>query len=250
MSTKNIFSVKTTDAGVLGSKGGNYGKFGLNKGFITNLSYVEDKSKSGEAYKAIKLSVKIDEGEYNHLIFLSQEIYENDKPFGTAQLLSPGMEGYEEAFYAHYIQHIAVIKHALHALGVTDETIDKAMEGAGMDNFLDSIKKLVSLAPADYDKKPVDIFLEYEWAIREGKDKTYPVLPKNMKGGQFLIASVEGNWTPVEDANGLHYTDEAGNRHPFTRNSNFMKGNKGVQQVLQAVAPSPILPTANTTAKW
>lgn len=249
MSNKNVFSVKVDDKEVQDSKGGSYGKFGLNTGFITTMSYVEDKNKSGEAYKAISIVAKINEGEYRKMIFLSPEVYETGKEFGTAKLLSPGMEGYEEAFYAHYVGDIAVIKQILHAFGITNETIDKNLEGASMENFLDGIKKLVSLAPENYDKLPVDIFLEYEWAIREGQKKTYPVLPKNLKGGYFIVKHEEGTWTEVRDAEGLHYVNESGTKHTFVRTANFMTSNKGVQQTLQPVI-APTLPTNNQSSAW
>ena len=143
MENKNVFAVKVTDKEVQGSKGGDYGKFGLNTGFISAFSYVEDKNKSGEAYKAITITAKINDGEYRKMIFLSPEVYETGKDFGSAKLLSPGMEGYEEAFYAAYVGEIAVIKQVLHAFSITDEAIDKALENASMENFLDSIKKLM-----------------------------------------------------------------------------------------------------------
>lgn len=246
---KSVFAIGVNDAEIQGSQGGNYGKFGLNTGKITEFALIEDKGKDGTAYKAVSINVKIGDGEQKKLLFLSQDVYETGKEFGTAKMLSPGMEGYEEAFYAHYIQYVAIIKQVLHAFGVTDEQINAAVAGLDSSKFLEGIAKLIALAPANYKELPVDVFLEYEWSIREGKDKTYATLPKNMKGGHFIVKHEPGVWKEVKDDSGLHYVNETGQKHPFVRNSNFMNSNKAIQQTLQPVA-APTLPAANQSSAW
>ncbi len=129
-------------------------------------------------------------------------------------------------------QKMAVINHALKAVGVTQEAITKVLAGGATD-FTDWCTKVLSLIPAGFQTKPVDAFLEYQWEIAEDQTRTYPELPKNMKGGAFLkpsIAPVGGTWNEVRDDKGLHYVDGAGNIHPFDRDSAYMESNKAVQQ--------------------
>lgn len=222
---KNIFGqVEIED---LQSKSG--GKFGLNQGKISKLEVLKDE-KDGKPYTYVSHEVTIGSREYRNRFFLNNEVY------GKDSLLSPGDEGYDEAFYNHYIHVIAVIKHALGALGVTDATINNALQGLDNSKLFEGVEKLVSLAPNNYQNIEVDIFLEYQWNIPDGQDRTFLTLPKNMKGGSFLSPLVQpvGKWKEVRTENGLSYVDDANNVHPFQRNSSYMESNKAIQQSVNA----------------
>lgn len=223
---KNIFGVNDTDESLKGKSGG--GKFGLNVGNVTKIEFLDNAGKDGAAANAVDIHVQIGDREYR------RRLYETTGDlFGPKNTkVAPGEEGYDDLFYADMGQKIAVIKHTLKAVGVTDEQIAKVSATLDPTKIADGMKALVALAPAGFQTKPVDVFLEYQWEIAEDQDRTYPELPKNMKGGKFLIPSVTpvGKWTEVRDDKGLHYSDDTGNVHPFDRDANFMEGNKGTQQ--------------------
>lgn len=241
---KNIFGVDAEDKNLQTKEGG---VFGLNTGNITKIAFVEENTE-GKEFKAIDLSTKIGDREFYQRFFLNESVYGS----GDSGLLNPGDEGYEDAYYNHYSQIVAVIKHALGAVGVSKEAIANSLSNIGNNQLVEGMKKLVELAPSDIASKPVDIFLEYQWSIPEGKDRTYLMLPKNMKGGEFLTASVApvGKWEEVRTSEGMHYVDNSGNKHPFTRSASFMEGNKANQQGVGAQASSPDPITSASAATW
>ena len=236
--TKNIFAIEADDSSLQTKQGG---QFGLNStAHVTTFEFEEGVSKKDETpYKAVNIVYQVGDKEYKSAFFLNESVYVgsgNDR-----KLLSPGDEGYEDAYYNNYVQVIAVIKHTLGALGVTKDTINKALVGITGDQLIEGIQKLVSLVPAGFQKIPVDFFLEYQWNISEGQDRTYLTAPKNMKGGEFVVPAVKpvGKWTEVRDAEeGLSYIDDNGAKHPFTRNNGYMESNKAKQQGVGAPVSS------------
>lgn len=241
---KNIFGVEAEDKNLQAKQGG---VFGLNTGSITKIAYVEENTE-GKDFKAIDLSTKIGDREFYQRFFLNESVYGS----GDAGLLNPGDEGYEDAYYNYYSQIVAVIKHALGAVGVSKEAIARSLEGIASNQLVEGMKKMVELAPSDISSRSVDIFLEYQWSIPEGRDRTYLTLPKNMKGGEFLCASVSpvGKWEEVRTGEGMHYVDNSGNKHPFTRSTSFMEGNKANQQGAGAQTNSPDPSASAAAATW
>ena len=227
---KNIFAVSATDK-ALQSKSS--GVFGLNtNGYLTNLSFEEGVGKNDNPYKSVAITYQIADKEYKNSFFLNDTIKVGNGD--DRKDLNPGDEGYEEAFYNQYVQTIAVIKHSLGAVGVTEDTINRAMAGFDGTQLLEGVKTLISLLPANHKAIPLDIFLEYQWVLKEDQDMTYLGAPKNMKGSEFLCPSVlpvGGKWTEVIDAEGnLTYVDGGGNKHLFTRSKGFMDSHKAIQQ--------------------
>lgn len=224
---KNIFGFNDTDESLKGKSGG--GKFGLNTGTISLLAFTDKAGKDGAPGNAVDIHFKIGDREYRRRLFDSTGQTLNGK---KNTKVAPGEEGYDDLYFEDMGTKIAVIKHALKAVGVTQEMIDKVSATLDPTKITEGLQTLLSLVPADYQNKPVDAFLEYQWNIAEGQDKTYPELPKNMKGGRFLSPSVKptGQWNEVINEDGLTYVDDAGNVHPFDRNASFMESNKAVQQ--------------------
>ncbi len=240
---KNIFSVNDTDESLKSKSGG---KFGLNHGFVSLIEFTDKAGKDKSDGNAVDVHVTIGDREYR------RRLYETTGAlFGKNNTkVNPGEEGYEELYFEDMGQKIAVIKHALKAVGVTQQAIDAVVATIDPSNIIAGIKSLLTLVPAGYQKKPVDAFLEYQWEISEGQDRTFPELPKNMKGGAFLVAEVKpvGKWSEVRTEDGLEYLDDSKNKHPFNRNKSFMESNKAIQQSIGAVS-NPSTPTAETAKK-
>lgn len=212
MTKKNFFETSDDDSSLKVKSGGS---FGLNTGTISKFEFVEK-----ENFTSIDINVKIGEREYFSRHFLNEKVYGNDG------LLGPGDEGYEDAFFNKNKQIVAVINHALKALGVSGDDISKVAKELDPDKLFEGTKKLVSLVPSGYQTKDVDIFLQYQYNIKSGQDRTYLELPSNMKDGAFLcIHDDSKNYKEVKGKD-LKYVNEAGEEHPFYRSEFYMKGNK------------------------
>lgn len=228
MDFNQIFSTTDTDKTLQGKASGNFGLNGPVN--VTKLEYTNKAGKKDEAGQpteghAFDIHVQIKDRDYQLRIY---------DPTGSQMLdknnnrINPGEEGYDALFKADATQRVAVIKHAIKSVGVTDAQIDAIIPT--VTSFTDFFVKLGNLVPAQFQTKPVDVFLEYQWQPSEGQTVTYLQLPKNMKGGPFLIAHVPGKFTENRVDGGLVYLDEAGNKHPFERNEGFMDSAKANQQ--------------------
>ena len=237
-------AVNDGDESLKGKSGG--GKFGLNHGNITKIEFTDTAGKDNGPGNAVDVWVQIGEREYRRRLYETTGSLYGKKNV----LIEPGQEGYAELYSDDMKQKMAVIAHAVKAVGVTQDQIDAAF-ATPASSFSDWARRITGLVPAEFQKKPVDVFLEYQWEIAEDQDRTYPELPKNMKGGRFLDASVApvGKWVEVRDEKGLHYKDDAGNLHPFDRNSSFMESAKANQQGVGATTGAAALDNATTANK-
>ena len=228
MDFNQIFSTTDTDKALQGKASGNFGLNGPVN--VTKLEYTNKAGKKDEAGQpteghAFDIHVQIKDRDYQLRIY---------DPTGSQMLdknnnkVNPGEEGYDALFKADATQRVAVIKHAIKSVGVTDAQIDAIIPT--VTSFTDFFVKLGNLVPAQFQTKPVDAFLEYQWQPSEGQTMTYLQLPRNMKGGPFLIAHVPGKFTENMVDGVLVYLDEAGNKHPFERNEGFMDSAKANQQ--------------------
>mgnify|MGYP003637610831 CR=1 FL=1 len=241
----NIFNttVNDTDESLRGKSGG---QFGLNSGFITKLEYNGLAGKDGSEGDAVDITAQVGDKEFR------RRIYDATGPlFGAKNAkIEPGEEGYADLYNTEMKQRMAVVTHAVKAVGVTADQI-KAAVSAAVD-FKSWATIMTALPSADYKTKPVDIFVEYQWNISDGQDKTFLELPKNMKGGYFLcpVQKAVGTWSVVNDSEGMHYADDAGNKHPFDRSVNYMKGNKAIQQIEGQDSVEEEKAGSGSTSEW
>lgn len=242
----NFGSVNDTDDSLKSKTGG---VFGLNSGaFFTNIAFNPTAGKDGAAANAVDIEIKVGDRQYN------RRLYEvTDKLYGSkGDLLeapAPGQEAspeYAEAYKTEMTQRMAVVIHAIKAAGVTQEQIDKAL-ATPVPTFAAWAEIVTALVPANYTTTPIDIFLQYQWDIKDGNDKTYLELPKNMKGGRFLsshVAPKGGAWEAVIDEAGMRYVDGEKNEHPFVKSDTFMQSPKAYQQI-EGEETGPVNPTGN-----
>lgn len=193
-----------------------------------SFSVLLTSTKAGAAANAVDIHVTIADRDYRMRLFEATGAL-----FGKKNAkINPGEEGYDDLYFEDMGQKIAVIKHALKAVGVPDDVVVKVSKTLDPTKIVEGIKALVDLVPAEFQKRPVDVFLEYQWEIADEQDRTYPTLPKNMKGGRFLAPATTpvGSWKEVRNDKGLSYVDDAGNVHIFDRSADFMDSNKGTVQ--------------------
>lgn len=230
---------------------------------MSNLfGYVSDQDESlkgGGAYAAFGLNTKVKgtEIEFNEDDQYIQFSYVFDNgATQNARFYAPD----EEKYKGSTKQAMAAIVHIVKATGVTDEQLKTALDNSKPSDFNTWVRVVVSLVDEErFKNNPVDLFLEYQWSIKGEADRTYPQIPRNMKGGYFIMPSVEpkgGAWieqTTWEDKNGktmsgLRYVDADNNVHPLSRDKYFMESNKGKQQfegqssddISQDSAPAPM----------
>ena len=202
------------------------GKFGLNKATISKFEYNANAGKDESAADAIDLTVKIGDKEYR------SRIYDITGPlFKGESSISPGEPGYIELYEAEKKQKEAVVLHIVKAFGVTEDQIKMALQTGNVVDFPSWAKAMCSLKGEGFETKAVDVFLEYQWALKGDNTRTFLQIPQNMKGGRFLTQHVapNGSWEAVNGEDGLRYVDGAQNEHPFTKSKNFMESPKANQ---------------------
>ena len=206
----------------------NFSKFGLNENVrITKIEYSAVTPK-GEPTSAVNIEVMIHDKPHWRTIYdrTGQSVYGKKNT-----LLNPGDEGYDEAFAKEQSQGTALILNAVKSLGVTDAQFNAAFANPAT-TFQEYSTRLLALLPPNYNQIPVDVFLEYESNIKDGNDRTYLVIPQNMKGGRVFSPHINpvGKWNEVRTATNLEYVDDAGNKHLFTRGETFMTSSKAEPQ--------------------
>ncbi len=229
----------------LKSKGGG-SKFGLNQGvFVTKFEYNPSAGADGAAANAIDVHIQIGEKEQRVRIYEVTRVFDKN----NNEISDKTSEEFVKGYNTQQIQNSAVITHILKAFR-SEEDVKTAMS-AGFTSFTDWAKVCQGLMPTGFEKIPVDVFLEYQWTISKGQDRTYLQLPKNMKGGYWICKAQPGGPFKEQRAeNGtLSYVNEGGIEHPFTRDQSFMDGHKGIQQVEGEASGAAISGGAATATK-
>ena len=222
--------VSDTDESLKGKSGVS---FGLNAGvcFLTKFSYNQNVAKEGdEPREAIEIIVKVGDREFRNWINPITKVYK-----GQNEITDRNSEDFVKAFATARNEMAGLITHYLKAVGVSEDAI-RATASQPYASFGAYAQAMCALLPMGYDKKPLDVFLEYQWDFGtkkggEMEDKTYPTLPKNLKGGYFIVPAHNGVFKEVRNEDGsLKYVSQTGAEHLFHRDANFMSGNKGTQQ--------------------
>jgi len=222
----------------LKTKGG--AKFGGNFGVATlaKFAYSPNVAKDGqEPREAIEIEVKVGERSYKEWINPVSRVVDKN----NAEITDKASAEYIAGFNALMVQQNATVTHYLKSVGVTEESLRAAFATPVL-SFADYAARVCSLLPIGYNSKPLDLFLEFQWNFGKKQDgglndKTYPTLPKNMKGGYFITPAHPGVWVEERgEDKSLCYKNSNGQKHPFERDANFMTGNKGTQQVLGQTA--------------
>jgi hypothetical protein len=227
----------------LKSKSG--GLFGLNTpAYLTKFELNPNAGADGAASDALDMTFTVGDREFRNRIYPTTKVYDS-----KGNELQPDHPDYVKLYNADWSQKNAVIVHVLKAFR-TDEEVRSALS-APLTSFADFANVVAGLLPTEFNTVALDLFLEYQWKIGDGQDRTYLQVPKNMKGGYFVCkaqAPANGDWTAVKDDNGLRYVDGNGTEHPFTRDKNYMAGNKANQQIEGEEASNAALAGAASSA--
>jgi hypothetical protein len=200
---------------------GNY-NWGANFGSakITKMEFNPNGGKEGAAQECIDVVINVGGRDMSYRLFpVNKVFYENNE-------IDASHPKYIDEFNAAMQEFNAKVVHLLKCF--RPEAQIQAALSRPFTGFEEFARFACSALPADYATKSLDIFLGYQWSIKGDNTQTYLEIPTKMKYGPFLCAAVTptGKWSEVLDDNGsLSYVDEAGNKHPFTRNKWYMNSN-------------------------
>jgi hypothetical protein len=210
------------------------GSFGLNQALLTKFEYNPNAGKDGTAANAIDIVFQVGDREFNSRIYETTKVYDKN----SNEITDVNSKEYIDAYNADWTQKNAVIVHILKAFR-TDAEVKQAFS-APIADFASFANIAQSLLPDGFNTKPLDVFLEYQWSISDGQDRTYLQLPRNMKGGYFVVPAQPGTWKEeIAEDGSLSYKNESGAEHPFKRDKNFMEGPKANQQKEGEELPAP-----------
>lgn len=205
--------------------------FGLNTNVhLVKFEWIPNGGKDGAEQEALEIVFSINGQEKGYRQFPITKAFDEQ----GNEITDPNHVKFKEA-----IQNLnSVVTHILHAF--LDEASIKAGFNKPIRGFKDFATTAAAMLPAGFQDVPLDMFMQYQWSIRQGQSRTYLEIPKSMKSGKWLMKSVEpvGSWhenrteNPSDnDQNALTYTDDANNVHPFRRYGKYMKSKSANQQV-------------------
>ena len=196
------------------------GKFGLNTGaFVTKFEFNPNAGKDGAAADAIDLTVQVGEKEYRHRFFPITKVFAK----GGGELTDPSTDEYKESFKKETDQFNAVIADVV-ACFISREDLKTALSTPipTFKDFANIVTRLVQSVP-NWQKKPVDVFLQYQWAPSGDNDRTYLELPKNVKHGSFIVASEGEGFKEEKTSTSLKYVKGDETIHSFKRGEWFLE---------------------------
>ena len=213
------------------SQQGDFGEFGLNQNaFVKSIAFNPNAGKDGTPSNAVEATITLSGGR-DYLL----RIFEVTGEIRSGKtIIRPKEPGYEKAFQQEMQSRMAAITHLIKSMGVTEEEIKASINQVQPKDFPHWCAAVISAAKAWHYKNRIDVFLEYQWSIKDNSTQTFLQIPVNLRHGAFLCPATNKTWQKVVDSNGLHYIDTAtGEIHPFTRNSWFMNSNKANQQKVE-----------------
>lgn len=213
------------------STSGNFATFGLNVATVKKVAFNPNGGNdANNPQNTFEFFVNINDKEFRLYVAEFPLLYDNN-----GSLLNPNTKEYQEKFEKTELsQQKAVLIHVIKGLGVPSSKIEDALKVPAK-NFADFCKILLALVETNPIDKKIHVFLQYQWSIAQGQDRTYLELPKNMKGGRFISPLLPGIWKEDKVDGELKYVNEHGEIHPFIRSKNFLESNKGKQQVTSTI---------------
>ena len=223
------------------------GKFGLNTGaFVTKFEFNPNAGKDGAAADAIDFTVQVGEREYTHRFFPISKVFAK----GGGEITDTNSEEYKKAMASEVAQLNAVISDIVKVF-VPEKDLKLALQVPipTFKDFANIVTRLVQSTP-NWQKKPVDVFLQYQWAPSGDNDRTYLELPKNVKHGSFIIASQGEGFKEVKTASSLKYVKDDGTEHPFKRGEWFVNSAFANQTNLASPAADINQSVTTSEATW
>ena len=233
--------------------GGNFGKTFITKFEFTNMAgkKVNDIPTEGEA---LDITLNINGTERNLRIYPVTKAYDSDN--NNAEIVDPTHPVFKTA-----VNEVNQICIQIMKCFVSENDLKAALQRR-INSFKEFVGILMSMLPKNYNTIALDIFIQYQFAIKGDNQMTYLEIPKKTKYGCFICKAVPATkeWTEIKTSKELYYVDatkqelennpslaNTANRHPhFSRSEWFVNSNFANQQRLNGNA-SEVLNTATAT---
>lgn len=222
------------------------GRFGLNTGaFVTKFEYNPNAGSDGAAGDAIDFTVQIGEREYRHRFFPITKVFGKD-----GEITDTKSEEYKEGLAKETSQLNAMLTDIVKVF-VDEQTLKTALATpiSSFKSYAEILQRLVQSVP-NWQKVPVDVFLQYQWKPSGDNDKTYLELPKNVKHGLFITKSLGDGFKEERTSTHLRYVNEQGIQHPFKRGEWFLGSAFANQTDLSNNAEVASIEGATTGNTW
>tara|TARA_R110000851_G_scaffold41093_11_gene103406 strand:- start:764 stop:1543 length:780 start_codon:yes stop_codon:yes gene_type:complete len=173
-------------------------KFGLNqKAKLTKFEYNPAiEFKSGDTGEGIEAEIKLESG-----LDLKMNIYPTTKVY---------VDGNEVTDTAHpaFRKGVTILKQRLFHIAKcfsSEEDLIKAV--AIPKNFGDFVNSIVGTFEKGWQEKELDLFMQYQWQLKEGAERKYLEIPKKTSQGAFLVPHIEGQFCEVKVNDGIAYAE-------------------------------------------
>jgi hypothetical protein len=218
------------------------GKFGLNQNVrLVKFEYNSAvNSPNGSDWEAVDVNVMVEGKLFMARYFSIDKV----KDRNNNDVTDKTSDAYKKLYNAAFMQLGATLTHILKSV-TTETAIKNAITAANPQNFASWAKALQSVVPSNFASIPLDVALQYQWGISKDQEVTFLELPKNMKGGYWIVPAVAGVFTE-DRSKGLRYVNAQGQEHPFNRDEAFMKSFKAYRQGGQNGSATSSMETPNT----
>lgn len=210
------------------------GKFGLNPGSarLVKFDYITNGGSGGSVGEALDIVFEINGSPKGYRKFPVTKAYEKQKD-GKQKEVTEGPALDEE--FNNLNQVIVSILECFNS----SESIQTAF-AVPIPDFKTFCEISKSTLPAGFETIPLDIFLQYQYAISSGKSQAFLEIPKKVMHGKFVCKAVEptGSWKEERTATSLKYVDDNGREHPFKRGEWFMQSPFANQLKVTTAAPA------------
>jgi len=237
--------------------------FGLNAGktYLKEFKYTPNGGKDGAEQDALEIIFTINGQDKGYRQFPVTKAFLKDNKGETTDPTTP-------EFKAAVTSAGAIITHIVSCF--LDRETYKSATSKRFVNWKDFIDTVTNLLPKNFSSIPLDIFMQWQYQISPGQNRTYLDIPKNMKGGYWLSKAQEGDWKEVlvsktpkdNDEDVFFYYDASKGKkdeskgdvasnfvsvHPFTRRGYFVNSKNFTQQVEAGSTSEGNIPPSNGT---
>jgi hypothetical protein len=228
--------------------GGNFGKTFITKFEFTNMAgkKVNDVPTEGEA---LDILFNINGTERNMRIYPVTKAYDSEN--NNTEITDPTSPVFKAA-----VNEVNQICIQIMKCFVSENDL-KAALARRISSFKEFVGILINMLPKNFKETPLDIFMQYQYAIKADNTMTYLEIPKKTKYGCFICKAVPATktWTEIKNEKELFYLDctkeeleanpslvNTATRHPHFSRSEWFVGSPFANQ--QRVDAASVLATA------
>lgn len=243
-----------------GGNGSSSIKFGLNSGAVlTKFEYNPNGGAEGAALDVVDINVNVNGKEFRQRFFPVTKVFREGRDSNGVQLQGEitdvTSDEYKEAI-ARDSKRLNAILCGYAECFVSEEQLQAALATpiSGFKDFVLILERLIKSNP-EWDKTPLDVFLQYQWQPKGDKDKTFLELPctgsklKHIKQGTFVCKSQEGNFVQDPLSTGIKYVNEQNVEHPFVRTAWFKDSDFAKPTIVNST-PSTDMSGTGSNTNW